>query len=399
MKKNILLMSLLAVGLGVASTSCSSDSNSGLSEEQAQNYDYAESNSDAWGNYAYNVAMLLNRDSETLYNAWATGIEGDEDYPTAFGESFKNHTSESGYTSAQDCIEQILDGCIDIANEVGTAKIGEPYDYMTSGQTNKALYAVESWYSYHSRQDYMNNILSIANSLLGKRLELSNEAVLTEGMSSNAATNSIYALGKSNAALSEQVADVWSKTVAAHAAIQNIEQPFRNHIDSEEAEKAMEACEELTASLEALKPLIENFSDEDAQKIVNNYVDVVVLPTYLDLKNKNYELLQAVVAFKANPSNSTIAAACNAWVAARTPWESSEAFLFGPVDKKGLDPNMDSWPLDAIGIVNLLNSQRWSAMEWSDSDDDEAIEAAQSLRGFHTLEFLLYKNGQPRTIN
>lgn len=397
MNKNYLLTGLLALGLGVAAISCS-DSNDGLSEEQAQNYDYSAANADAWGNYAYNVAMLLNLDSETLYKAWATGIEGDEDYPTAFAESFKNHTSESGYTSAQDCIEQILDGCIDIANEVGTAKIGEPYDYMTSGQTNKALYAVESWYSYHSRQDYMNNILSIANSLLSTRLNLANEAVLTEAMKNNAAANSIYTLGMNNSEISAQVADAWSKTIAAHAAIQNIQQPFRNHIDSEEAEEAMEACDELTKSLEALKSLCEKFSDTDAQAIVSQYVDNVVLPTYEELKNKNYELLQAVVAFKATPTNSTIAAACDAWVAARRPWEASEAFLFGPVDKKGLDPNMDSWPLDAIGIVNLLNSQRWSAMEWSDSDDDEAVEAAQALRGFHTLEFLLYKNGQPRTI-
>ena len=38
--------------------------------------------------------------------------------------------------------------------------------------------------------------------------------------------------------------------------------------------------------------------------------------------------------------------ACNAWITAREPWEESEAFLFGPVDELGLDPNMDSWPLD-----------------------------------------------------
>ena len=109
-----------------------------------------------------------------------------------------------------------------------------------------------------------------------------------------------------------------------------------------------------------------------------------------------------------SPSNAAFEAACNAWIAARKPWESSEAFLFGPVAELGLDPNMDSWPLDAVGIANLLKSQRWSEMEWTgqyeEPDEDnpsaraEAIEAAQSLRGFHTLEYLLFKNGAPRTV-
>ena len=40
------------------------------------------------------------------------------------------------------------------------------------------------------------------------------------------------------------------------------------------------------------------------------------------------------------------------------PWEQSEAFLFGPVDILGLDPNMDSWPLDQVAIVNILNSRQ-----------------------------------------
>ena len=66
----------------------------------------------------------------------------------------------------------------------------------------------------------------------------------------------------------------------------------------------------------------------------------------------------------------------------------------------GLDPNMDSWPLDAIGIANLLASQNWADLEWSGDYDEEseAIESAQSLRGYHTLEFLLFKNGKPRTV-
>ena len=65
------------------------------------------------------------------------------------------------------CLEQIVDGCADIANEVGTAKIGDPYNLYMAGRTEEALYAVESWYSWHSRDDYTNNIRSIRNSYYG----------------------------------------------------------------------------------------------------------------------------------------------------------------------------------------------------------------------------------------
>lgn len=64
----------------------------------------------------------------------------------------------------------------------------------------------------------------------------------------------------------------------------------------------------------------------------------------------------------------------------------------------GLDPNMDSWPLDQNAIVQILNSQNWSDLEWSEGDDEAAIESAQNVHGFHTLEFLLCKNGEPRKV-
>lgn len=43
----------------------------------------------------------------------------------------------------------------------------------------------------------------------------------------------------------------------------------------------------------------------------------------------------------------------------------------------GLDPNMDSWPLDQNAIVQILNSQSWSDLEWSEGDDEAAVESAQ----------------------
>ena len=141
--------------------------------------------------------------------------------------------------------------------------------------------------------------------------------------------------------------------------------------------------------------------DSEYDAIINQYVDNVVLPTYNDLKTKNSALYQAVVAFGDAPSNANFQAICDAWLVAREPWESSEAFLFGPVADYGLDPNMDSWPLDQEAIVNMLTSQQWNDMKWTGdyNEDDEAIAAAQNVRGFHTLEFLAFRDGKARTLN
>ena len=141
--------------------------------------------------------------------------------------------------------------------------------------------------------------------------------------------------------------------------------------------------------------------DSEYDAIINQYVDAVVLPTYSDLKKKNSALYDAVVDFGNNPSDASFSKICDAWLTAREPWESSEAFLFGPVADYGLDPNMDSWPLDQEAIVNTLMSQQWNEMEWTGDydEDDEAIAAAQNIRGFHTLEFLAFRDGKARTLN
>lgn len=284
-------------------------------------------------------------------------------------------------------IEQIIDGCIDIASEVGNAKIGDPYDLYTSGKTEEALYAVESWFSWHSRDDYSNNILSIRNAYYGTL----NGSVASASLSS--------LVRRDNAELD---AEVNASIDAAYKAILAIPQPFRSNINSQEARAAMTACDELEQTLSSLKAYFQKhktLSDAQVDPVIKAYVEGVVLPTYDNLKSLNASLYQAVLRLQQEPSDANFQAAANAWLAARQPWETSEAFLFGPVDSEGLDPNMDSWPLDVDAIVNILNSGNYDNLNWADGDSDDAVEAAQSVRGFHTLEFLLFKNGKPRTTH
>ncbi|MBP5770347.1 MAG: peptidase M75 [Bacteroidaceae bacterium] len=307
---------------------------------------------------------------------------------TACSDSEDNKASEDETLSALVCIEQIIDGCLDISDEVGNAKIGDPYDLYKHGETEKALYAVESWYSWHSKDDYTNNIRSIRNAYFGSR----NGQIADNSLAKLIAAN--------NANLDRQV-----KTAiqAAIDAIQDIPSPFRNNIGAPEVQEAMNACNDLNEIISRLKAYLQQTpavnSDAVLQPILNTYVNDVVLPTYADLVKANTALYRSALAFQQSPSDKAFEDACEAWFTAREPWETSEAFLFGPVDALGLDPNMDSWPLDQEAIVNILNSGEYDNLTWGDEDDEDAIEAVQSVRGFHTMEFLIFKDGKARTVN
>lgn len=378
-----------ALLISAALSSCGSDNNEpdpnkpGEEEVDSKNLDYSSDNADGWHNYSVRVAELLARDSEELCNSWNVSYDGGESYANIFRSA-----NSSAYPNYVSCIEEIIDGCRDIAGEVGDAKIGDPYDLYVQGKREEALYAVESWYSWHSRDDYANNILSIRNSYLGS-------------LDGSVNAKSISALVNSV----DKDLDNTTKTLIENArkAIIDIPQPFRNHINSMEALAAQTACGELENHLEnTLKAFFQNLPashDDQLKEIVENYVDNVVLPTYGMLKERNNALLQAVKDLASSRNNAAFEKACQAWLSAREPWEESEAFLFGPVDALGLDPNMDSWPLDQDAIVNHLKSGNFNDLNWGDGDDDDKIEAAQNIRGFHTLEFLLFKDGQPRKVN
>lgn len=290
---------------------------------------------------------------------------------------------------ALSCVEQMLDGCNDIANEVGEAKIGDPLSLYLAGQTTKALYAVESWYSWRSRQDYSNNILSIRNAYFGS----------LDGTQAKASLASLIA--ESNAELNQSMT---AAIQAAYDAILAIPDPFCQNINCPEAEVAQEKCADLCDVIDQVKSYIKRNTDintnEVLDPIVANYVDAVVLPTYKTLSENADVFYAEVQKFNAAPSDEAFKSVAKCWIDAREPWESSEAFLgFGPVDALGLDPNMDSWPLDQDQIANILTSGNYDELNWSDEDDDDAIEAAQGVRGFHTLEFLIFKNGKERTTS
>ncbi len=387
MKKNVFVISLLAMGLGF--TACNNDNNEkpGIPEGTADvtidenNIDVTAQNIGTWTQYATAVANLLAKDASDLNKAWSESYNDGEPY----AQTFKTFGGE--YKSAAACVQQIVDGCIDIAGEVGTAKIGEPRDLWETGKYTEAVYAVESWYSWHSIDDYSNNIVSIRNAFNGTR-------------NNQEAVHSLAAFTKAqNATL---YASVKGKIEAAYNSIKSMAAPFRSHIGSPSVLVAQEACAALVNVLEKdLTSFISQHADDDEmEEIVSTYVDQVVLPTYADLVTKTNALRQSIVVLSNQPSSANFKRAADLWIEAREPWETSEAFLFGPVADLGLDPNMDSWPLDVDAIKGVMESGKIEELiKWEGEYDEENedIEAVQNVRGFHTLEFLLFKDGKART--
>jgi len=384
MKKKVFFSALIALFIGLVS--CEKDQNRSIPEGTDNvkiNEDKTQVTSENvtnWTQYAVQVANLLTKDATTLKKAWAEDYKGNG----AFAEQFKAPENGKDYTSYAGCVQQILEGCADIANEVGTAKIGEPRDLWESGKYTEAVYAVESWYSYHSIDDYSNNILSIRNAFNGTCNGIEAELSIASYLKTN--NNELYQRTK-------------NEITSAYNAIKSMAAPFRSHIGNSSVVEAQKACANLESTLtNQVKPFMIGASEEDLKPIIENYVDEVVLPTYDLLVEKNIALNTAVRNLANNPSSSSFESAAQAWMAAREPWEMSEAFLFGPVADLGLDPNMDSWPLDVEALKNILQSGSFQDLEWEGEfdEDDETIGAAQNVRGFHTLEFLLFYDGEPR---
>lgn len=380
--KSLFAAALLAFGAATF-TACGDDDEdeklATIDELEAVKVEYNSQYAKQWGNYMAVVAKLLKTDSDNLYTYWNDAYEGGD----AYAKQFK---AAKGFGSAKNCVEQIVDGCITIANEVGTAKIQEPVDKWKSGDKDEAVLAVESWFSWHSRDDFANNIQSVRNAYYGSLDGKVNE-------------NSIsYIIRQKDVNIDIEVI---ASIDAAQKAILAIPQPFRNNLGSTEAQTAIDKCVELRDILtNKVKKIINGeLAEAEWQPVVDQYVDNVVLPTYKSLKDHNEALYNAVIAFQKNPSNDGFQKCADAWISARQPWESSEAFLFGPVDNKGLDPNMDTWPLDLGGIVKVFNNASWADLEYTDEASDDEVESAQGLRGFHTLEYLIYKDGKARTIH
>ena len=145
--------------------------------------------------------------------------EADLDYGENYGEMMKG-AGQAGsiFKTHQSTAEEIIQGCIDIADEVGNTKIGRPN--TASGQEDRNY--IESPYSLNSIEDFQDNIRSIENSYFGS---IAGDASISDYIRSV------------NPALD---AKVRQSIDAALAAIGRIPEPFAKYATGPEATEAVE---------------------------------------------------------------------------------------------------------------------------------------------------------------
>lgn len=99
-----------------------------------------------------------------------------------------------------------------------------------------------------------------------------------------------------------------------------------------------------------------------------------------------------------NGTDQIVGEACNNWREARQDWEWSEAFLFGPATDFGLDPHTDTWPFDRVQFDKYMKKYNPATDEDDAALIDDAIANGQNLTGFHAVEYLIFRDGDPRKI-
>ena len=140
-------------------------------------------------------------------------------------------------------------------------------------------------------------------------------------------------------------------------------------------------------------------SQEKALKAaVETYVPNVIYNIYGHLADETESLYEQLSALKEKDTyaQSDIDAICETFLSARKWWEQSEAFLYGAATAYGIDPHIDSWPLDKDKLAKSLSNAETIAD--LDAEGAGAVdEVGAASLGFHGIEFIIFRDGANRT--
>ena len=141
------------------------------------------------------------------------------------------------------------------------------------------------------------------------------------------------------------------------------------------------------------------------EQLSKKYVEDVVFPTYASLATETENLYSQFESAKTlvragKLTQAEIDNICATFLKARSYWEASEAFLYGPATTFGIDPHIDTWPLDLNALATALKNSDQVAM--LDNGDDGIAYAStklgKELLGFHGIEFIIFRDGKNRQL-
>jgi hypothetical protein len=158
-------------------------------------------------------------------------------------------------------------------------------------------------------------------------------------------------------------------------------------------EVSIDGCTSLVNQLEAANAAIASAkltTEQEAylREVLKTLVNNVIVPTYTKLADNTEDLEKTLNGLTTSTiTQAQINKACEDFKAARMYWEQSEAFLGGAASDFDVDPTIDSWPLNRSLLLSYFNNGM----------NEEMLDDATIL-GFHALEFILFRDGQPRKV-
>jgi putative iron-regulated protein len=139
--------------------------------------------------------------------------------------------------------------------------------------------------------------------------------------------------------------------------------------------------------LQSYDPSSSSQAMSPVRQLLAHQANQVLVPLLTSLQKESQNLVAALSALERAPTDAALLSAQQAWRSARVPWERSEGYLFGPVESLGVDPHLDSWPLSRVDLDRILNSQ-------DQITADFVRQLGTDVQGFHTIEYLLFGDGE-----
>lgn len=156
----------------------------------------------------------------------------------------------------------------------------------------------------------------------------------------------------------------------------------------------------LLASCQKISPDDLQQKDTEFKAIAETFIKRTLAPTYTALASESDRLVEQIVDLASSKSQSDLEAVCSTFLEARRNWELSEAFLYGAATVCGIDPHIDSWPLDEDGYKSLMGSPRMlENLKGEEGSTWAGDNLGNGLLGFHGMEYVLFEDGAPKDVD
>lgn len=141
-----------------------------------------------------------------------------------------------------------------------------------------------------------------------------------------------------------------------------------------------------------------NAAEVAFKTIAEQYVNNTVIYTYKQLAANAEQLVLNLQALQQAKTQANLDQVVSNILSARQWWERSEAFLFGPATTFGIDPHIDSWPLDQDRLDALMANPSMLDQLQGENGDLAANSLEATLSGFHGLEYVLFQGGAAKDL-